>query len=46
MIPDILKDLATVKALFQQRVVLAAMGVMQRDLLEPELEQCDNHEKE
>jgi hypothetical protein len=34
-------ELAKVKAIFQQRAILSAMGVVQRDLVEPELERCD-----
>lgn len=45
---QLIVELAKVKALFQQRAILSAMGVTQRDLVEPELEQCsvcgDHHE--
>ncbi len=34
-------ELSKVKAIFQQRAILSAMGVTQRDLVEPELERCD-----
>ena len=35
--PDLIADLAKAKAIFQQRAILSALGVMQRDLVE----QCD-----
>ncbi len=35
--PQLIVELAKVKAIFQQRAILSAMGVMQRDLVEPEL---------
>lgn len=38
---SLIVDLSKVKALFQQRAILSAMGVTQRDLVEPELERCD-----
>ena len=41
MTVELLTELAKVKAMFQQRAILSAMGVMQRDLVEPELEQCE-----
>ncbi len=45
---DVLKDLAKAKAVFQQKAILSAMGVLQRDLVEAEVEQCatcgDHHE--
>jgi len=41
MSPELIDELAKVKAIFQQRAILSAMGVVQRDLVEPELERCD-----
>lgn len=40
MTHTLLKDLARAKVMIQQRSILSAMGVMQRDLVEPEVEQC------
>jgi hypothetical protein len=47
---DLIVELAKATAIFQQRAILSAMGVTQRDLVEPELERCetcgDHHEGE
>lgn len=40
MTHNLLKDLARAKVMIQQRSILSAMGVMQRALVEPEVEQC------
>lgn len=48
MIKDLIVDLTRAKAIFQQRAILSAMGITQRDLVEPQVEQCsvcgDHHE--
>ena len=38
---ELIGELTKAKAIFQQRAILSAMGVTQRDLVEPELERCD-----
>ena len=38
---QLIVDLMKAKAIFQQRAILSAMGVTQRDLVELESERCD-----
>lgn len=40
---DLMVQLAKAKAIFQQRAILSAMGVMQRDLVDTEVERCETY---
>jgi hypothetical protein len=44
MTTSLIVELAKVKAMFQQRAILSAMGVRQRDLVAAEVEQCNSCE--